>query len=310
MRCPTSGEGTRDDRPHLHRLMSGPVLQGSPTRRTGLQRDFHRLLDGLLGRPTPVTEPPPPRTTARYRLIPGKGRRRTPSPPHLGFQGSDPLPRLLQLRPEPFQFGQKLLAIRTGGLGGHGPSMIPYPETLNKYPLSFPAEKAGEGIARYANRPGRSNGDKPRAAAAHAGGGRACLQTGFKIPEDPKATFPLLQGPGMTSLSTIHPGFQLGKDGKEVARRFLAASSARTCTAARAFHSAACLPAIYRSPARPLPPIASEERPAECATPVFLIIAPDAPAPCRPALPAPTPDPVQPLACSHGVRGSLRMGAK
>jgi hypothetical protein len=39
----------------------------------------------------------------------------------------------LPLRPEPFQFSQKLLAIRTGGLGGHGPPMIPYPETLNKY---------------------------------------------------------------------------------------------------------------------------------------------------------------------------------
>jgi len=102
--------------------MGGPVLQGSPTR---LQRHFHRLPHGLLRLP--------PRTTARYQLIPGKGRRRTPSPPHLGFQSGDPLPRLLPLRPEPFQFGQKLLAIRTGGLGGHSPSMIPCPETLNKY---------------------------------------------------------------------------------------------------------------------------------------------------------------------------------
>jgi hypothetical protein len=75
----------------------------------------------------------PPRTTARYRLIPGKGRRRTPSPPHLGFQGGDPLPGLLPLRPEPFPFSQEPPTIRTTGLGGHGSPMMAYPETLNKY---------------------------------------------------------------------------------------------------------------------------------------------------------------------------------
>jgi hypothetical protein len=95
--------------------MGSPLLQGSPTRRTRLHLDFHRLPDGLLGRP------PPPRTTARYRLIPGKGRRRTPTPPHLGFQDSDPLPGLLQLRPEPLPFSQEPPTIRTSGLRGHRP---------------------------------------------------------------------------------------------------------------------------------------------------------------------------------------------
>jgi hypothetical protein len=78
-------------------------------------------------------EPTSPRTTAPYRLIPRKGRRLTPTPPHLGFQGGDPLPHLLPLRPEPLPFGPEPLAIRTGGLSRPSLLRITYPEALNKY---------------------------------------------------------------------------------------------------------------------------------------------------------------------------------
>jgi hypothetical protein len=67
----------------------------------------------------PIGELTPPRTTASYRLIPRNGYCLTPTLPHIGFQGGDPIPGLLQLRLEPFQFGQELLAIRIGGLNSH-----------------------------------------------------------------------------------------------------------------------------------------------------------------------------------------------
>jgi hypothetical protein len=85
-------------KPRDDRLMGGPVLQGSPTLRTGLQRDFHRLLDGLLGRPTPAPDDGPvsahPGKRAPPNAVPAAPRlpgRRSASAPPLTAPGAIPL---------------------------------------------------------------------------------------------------------------------------------------------------------------------------------------------------------------------------
>jgi len=68
-------------KPRDDRLMGGPVLQGSPTRRTRL----HRLPDGLLGRPTPAPVSAHPGKRAPPNAVPAAprlpGRRAASAPP-------------------------------------------------------------------------------------------------------------------------------------------------------------------------------------------------------------------------------------
>jgi hypothetical protein len=140
----------RDDRPHLHLLMGGPVLQGSPTLRTRLQRDFHRLLDGLLGRPTPAPDDGPvsahPGKRAPPNAVPAAPRlpgRRSASAPPPTAPGAIPLgPGAAPIQPRAADNSDNWTS-------GSSSSIITYPETLNKYQVPpYPQRDENLGVHR------------------------------------------------------------------------------------------------------------------------------------------------------------------
>jgi len=82
--------------------MPGSSFNRAAAVRASLQTDMHRLLDGLLRRLFPVGERTLPGTAprrfgVRLLLFPGEGGGLMVSPTQLGFQGSGPSLRLLQL---------------------------------------------------------------------------------------------------------------------------------------------------------------------------------------------------------------------
>jgi hypothetical protein len=111
--------------------MGGPVLQGSPTRRTRL----HRLPDGLLGRPTPAPDDGPVASAHPAKRAPPNAVHAAPRLP--GRRPASALcarsrpPSAKSRRP----FGQLDFAVIV--------LYITYPETLNKYVRKMESSERG-----------------------------------------------------------------------------------------------------------------------------------------------------------------------